>query len=140
MNDFNGVKIGLIYEDKLVMIQRDDKPGLRFPGMWDFPGGARESSETPFECASRELSEELSIKLDPKSIVWKKEVESMHDPKLQAHFFVANISKEEIGKIKLGDEGQRWDLIPVDDFFKRSDVVPKLKDRLKSYLDSITQK
>ena len=138
MTDFVGVKIALLVDDKLVMILRDNKPDLRFAGMWDFPGGGREGSETPVECAMREVEEELLLKFPESSIVWQKEVESMHDPSLKAYFIVAKLSEENIKPIKLGEEGQEWVLMSVDDFFSRDDVVPKLKDRLRAYLSRDT--
>ena len=135
MKDFHGVKIALFVDNKLLMILRDKKPGLRFAGMWDFPGGGRESNETPEECVKRELKEELSLKFSEDSIVWKKEVEAMHDPSQKAYFIVAKILEEDTTTINLG-EGQKWDLMNIDDFFERGDVVPKLKDRLRDYLDN----
>jgi 8-oxo-dGTP diphosphatase len=71
VNAFVGVKIGLLLEDKLIVIQRDNKPGLRFAGLWDFPGGGRDGQESPFECAAREIDEELAVTLKPSSIVWQ---------------------------------------------------------------------
>ena len=106
MAEFNGVKIALMFENSLVMILRDNRPGLRFAGMWDFPGGGKEGNETPEQCAIREIREELSINLSEKNIVFKKEVETMHDPNLKAFFMVAKITKEDVEKIKLGNEGQ----------------------------------
>lgn len=137
MPDFVGTKIALVCGDKLLMILRDDTPGLRFAGMWDFPGGGREKGETPLQCVIREVEEELSIRLKPDSILLQKEVESMHDPNLRAYFFVAKVTQNEIDAIQFGKEGQRWGLMSIDDFFGRSDVVPKLKDRFKDYFDSI---
>ena len=137
MPDFIGAKIALIYGDKLVMSLRDDKPGLRFAGMWDFPGGAREGTETPFECVAREVREELSLALRHDSMLLEKEVESLHDPKLRGYFFVAKVTQEQVDSIRFGDEGQGWALVSLDDFFARADVIPKLKDRMREYLDSL---
>jgi len=137
MDDFVGSKAALLYEGKLVMFLRDDRPGLRFANLWDFPGGGRENNETPTECLLREVDEEFSIKLGPNQIVWEKEYPAVHDPSLKGHFFVANVTKEQIDKIKFGEEGQKWGLVSVEDFFSRDDIVPHFKGRLQDYLDSV---
>ncbi|WP_162869177.1 NUDIX domain-containing protein, partial [Escherichia coli] len=44
---FGGAKIALLCDGRLLVYQRDDKPGIPWPGMWDLPGGGRENGETP---------------------------------------------------------------------------------------------
>jgi 8-oxo-dGTP diphosphatase len=135
MQAFNGVKAALIYDGKLVMYLRDNKPGLRFANLWDFPGGGREGEETPLECLVREVLEEFSITLNPSSILWQREYPAMHDPAQRAWFFVVSITQKELDAILFGSEGQRWAMVPIEDFFVRDDVVPDLKGRLQDYLD-----
>ena len=51
--------IVLLRDDDAALLQlRDDKPGLRHPGAWVFPGGVCELGETMEQCARRELLEE----------------------------------------------------------------------------------
>ncbi len=53
MEDFIGVKAALLLDDKIIVIQRDNKPGLPFANLWDLPGGAREAAdETLLACLS----------------------------------------------------------------------------------------
>ena len=134
---FNGAKVALLYGDKLVMQLRDNKPGLRFANMWDFPGGGRENSETPIECAIREIQEELGIFLKPEAFIWEKEYPAMHDPQQKAYFLVAKVTPEDIDNIKFGTEGQRWDIFDQKVFFASNDVVPDLKGRFQDFLDSV---
>lgn len=134
MDDFIGVKIAFIKGDRLLVIQRDNKPGLRYANMWDFAGGGREGSETPFECVAREVSEELGLTLRQESIIWEKAHPAMHDSSLTAYFMVANIDDDDVKDIVFGDEGQGWKLISIDDFMKDDTVVEPLKGRLGDYL------
>lgn len=136
--DFIGTKIALIKGDEVLVIQRDDKPGLRFPGMWDFPGGGRESDEAPFECTAREVDEELSIKLHQKSILWEKLHPALHDPSLKAYFLVATINDDDIAGIVFGDEGQGWKMMKIDDFMADPSVIEGLKGRLGDYLNPVS--
>lgn len=134
---FTGSKAALIFNDQLLVFLRDDTPGLRFRNLWDFPGGGREGEESPFETLNREVQEEFGITLTERAVLWKKEYPAMHDPSERAFFFVINLTQTEIGNVVFGGEGQRWQLMPIDEFLSRNDVVPDLKGRLKDYLDSV---
>ena len=132
---FNGAKVALLYGEKLVMQLRDNKPGLRFAGMWDFPGGGREGEETPVECATHEIEEEFGIRMNPESFVWQKEYPAMHDATQRAYFLVAKVTADDIASITFGSEGQRWDLFNQETFFADENVVPNLKGRFRDYLE-----
>ncbi|MBI2770775.1 MAG: NUDIX domain-containing protein [Burkholderiales bacterium] len=55
----------LLRPDGAALLQhRDDKPGLRHPGMWVPPGGHAEPGEAMVDCARRELREETEYRLD----------------------------------------------------------------------------
>jgi len=132
---FNGAKVALLHGDKLVMYLRDNKPGLRFAGMWDFPGGGREGEETPIECATREIEEEFGIHMSPESFVWQKEYPAMHDVTQRAYFLVANVTADGVANISFGSEGERWELFDQATFFADQNVVPDLKGRFRDYLE-----
>ena len=56
------VSAGLVFRDsKLLITQRHADAHLG--GLWEFPGGKRESEETFEECLIRELREELGIEV-----------------------------------------------------------------------------
>lgn len=44
---------------RLILQQRDDVPGINYPGLIGLFGGHREPGETPLLCAQRELQEEI---------------------------------------------------------------------------------
>lgn len=134
--EFHGVKVALLIDDKLVMHQRDNTPGLFNAGLWDFPGGGRDGNETPEECAIREIKEELEIELLPSDFVWKKDYPAQKDPTQRAFFLVALVNESQVDSIVL-HEGQAWALVSEKDFFNRTDVVEALKGRFQDYLDEM---
>lgn len=41
---------------------------IKFPGMWEFPGGAAKHGETLIEAVKREIYEEIGIEVDEKEL------------------------------------------------------------------------
>lgn len=109
-------------------------PGSGLPDSGTFLVVARENNETVFECAAREVKEELDIDLDKNAVVWEKVHPAMHDPNINAYFMVIKITNEDVANIRFGDEGQGWKLMSITEFMKSDEVVPALKDRLQNYL------
>src|SRR6266699_853251 len=56
------VAAGLIFRDGKLLITRRHADA-HLGGLWEFPGGKRESDETFEECLARELREELGIEV-----------------------------------------------------------------------------
>lgn len=46
---------------EILLLLRDDIPQIKYPGMWDIPGGNLEGDETPAECIKREIEEEFGL-------------------------------------------------------------------------------
>ncbi len=46
---------------QVLLMQRDQKPGLEFAGWWTLPGGRVEADETPDAAIERELREEIEV-------------------------------------------------------------------------------
>jgi 8-oxo-dGTP diphosphatase len=57
----------VIFDDlgRLLLQQRDDIPGILYPGAIGLFGGHREGEETFLACAVREIHEELSFYVPP---------------------------------------------------------------------------
>lgn len=56
------VAAGLVFRDgRLLLTQR--AAGSHLGGLWEFPGGKRESAESFEDCLARELMEELGIEI-----------------------------------------------------------------------------
>ena len=135
ISDFTGCKIALFCGDKLLIILRDDKANIPYPNTWELPGGGREGDESPFECAAREVYEELGIKLTEDCLLWSKVYPSMLFEGKKSVFLVGKLTKEQFDKIVFGDEGQGYRLMSVDEFLGSDRVVPQLQDRVRDYLE-----
>ena len=53
----------IMRDGKFLIAQRKMNDNI-FGGLWEFPGGKVEDGETPEECMSRELKEELDIEVE----------------------------------------------------------------------------
>ena len=62
------VAAGLVFRDGLLLITQR-RPGDHLGGLWEFPGGKRESNETFEQCLARELAEELGIDVEVRELV-----------------------------------------------------------------------
>mgnify|MGYP000926875524 CR=1 FL=1 len=54
----NAASVALIDNQKVLLIQRAQAP---YFGLWTLPGGRLEPGETPEQCATREIKEELGL-------------------------------------------------------------------------------
>jgi 8-oxo-dGTP diphosphatase len=57
------VLVGLIGDESGRWLVNQRRPGADLAGFWEFPGGKRQSGETPLAALRRELSEELGIEV-----------------------------------------------------------------------------
>lgn len=66
------VAVGIIRENgKVLVCQR--KKSARYGLKWEFPGGKVEEGESPLECLSRELKEELNINPEITDLYFRQE-------------------------------------------------------------------
>ena len=131
---FVGAKAAFFCGAGVLVYQRDDRPDLRWPGMWDLPGGGREGQETPEACVLRELEEEFGLSFGPERLVLAQEIVSITAPGRQAWVFAGHISEAEIGRIRFGDEGQFWKMMPLAQFLVHPQGIPPLQDRFRAFL------
>lgn len=133
--DYTGCKIALICDGRILTILRDDKPTIPWPNLWELPGGGREGDESPFECVSREVYEELSIQLLKDDIVWSWIYPSMLDENKNSVFLVGKLTQEQFDSIVFGDEGQGYKLVSFEEFLTSDRVVPQLQERVRDYME-----
>ena len=137
MVDFSGVKAALLLHNKILTIQRDNKPGLHYAGLWDLPGGGREGHETPFACVAREIQEELGIALAESKVLWQRSYPALKNPKQLSYFMVIAITEHDISTVTFGDEGLGWKFIDIYEFLSCDNVIAPLKQRLLNYVKII---
>lgn len=127
--DFTGAKAALFCGGSVLTCLRDDRPDLRWPGLWDLPGGGREGAETPEDCLLRELWEEFGLRLPRDRLVWRRAFPSMVEAGRRSVFFGGWIGPEEVAAIRFGNEGQGWELMPVSGFLGHPKAVPEMQRR-----------
>lgn len=131
---FNGAKLALLCAEQILVYQRDAKPDIPWPALWDLPGGGREDDETPERCALRELEEEFGLVLDEARLTWGRCYPPRQPGYLPSWLFAGQLHPAEIAAIRFGDEGQHWQLMSIVDFLAHSQAVPHLQARLRDYL------
>ena len=130
---FKGAKLLLFLGPQLLVILRDQKADIPFPGYWDFPGGGREGDETAQACALRETREEVGLIVPKAAIHYSRRYPR---PDGATWFFAAEISARSVDDIRFGDEGQCWDLMNPDEYAAHPLGIPRFKVRLQDYLQS----
>jgi 8-oxo-dGTP diphosphatase len=126
----HGAKAFVIYNQKILLILRDNKPDIPNPNTWNFPGGGIEEGEEPLETLKRELEEEISI--IPKNIHWLGKTTYVNQ--VSVYRYIIWLDQNEYEELKLGDEGQRME------FFNLSKVIKlKLSLQTRQYIEKTYQ-
>lgn len=131
--DFVGAKLVLLVGRRIVTIQRDDKPGLPWPGLWDLPGGGREGSESPEDCVLRETREEIGVRLTSADLVWRR----FYQRPRPAWCFSARLDRSREHEVSLGPEGQRLALVDPAKWVLQADVVPHFRIRVADAMEAL---
>jgi 8-oxo-dGTP diphosphatase len=134
MAPFSGAKLAILVGDRLLTILRDDRPDISWPGYWDLPGGGREGAETPAACALRETHEELGLALPEAALTWGRAFPRWDGTAAEDWLFVTRDDRLDLGRVRFGDEGQRWEAMPVSEFLAGPGTIPHLAERLRIYL------
>jgi 8-oxo-dGTP diphosphatase len=124
----SGTKGLVVYNKKLLLILRDDKPGIPFPNTWEYIGGGKDNGESFEEAGLREIKEELGIRPKNYTFLGLDRYENR-----QAGRFIVFLAKDEYKKINLGNEGVKFDWFALDEVVKLK-MAPNLK---KFLLDNL---
>lgn len=131
------VHVFLINPKNEILLQlRDDKQGIYFPGYWGTIGGAVEYGENPKEAIIREVSEEISLKLD--NLEFISEINYWYARKLHILTFYKAKIDVPVLKIKLS-EGQKVDYFSFDKL-NRIAIVPSTKKFIYKHKNIIFSK
>ncbi|MEM6889022.1 MAG: NUDIX hydrolase [Pseudomonadota bacterium] len=130
---FQGAKLAVLAGNRLPVILRDDRPDIAYPDFWDLPGGGREGDEGPLDCALRETVEELSLEIPPASVVWGH---PFREGARRQWFFAARVPDSTLASVRLGNEGQCFEIMQTAAFLTHPKAIPHLRDRLKVFLSS----
>lgn len=128
---FSGAKLALFLGDDLLVIQRDQRPDIPWPGHWDLPGGGREGDETPQACALRETREEVGLIVPATDLVWAN---SYRRPHGIVWFFAAHLPEQVQCDIVFGSEGQGWRMMTPDTYCAHPLAVPHFAAQLRLYM------
>lgn len=127
-------KAFIIYQNKMLLILRDDIPTIPFPNTWNLPGGEVEEGETDIETLKRELLEEITVV--PTDIVFLGN-EYFTDGQSVARY-LCQLVDDEIRQLKLGDEGQKMDFFDLNEALTLP-MSPYLGDFLKRNCQMLKQ-
>ena len=120
---FNGAKVAVFLGDKLLVMRRDARADIPWPGTLDWPGGGREGDETPQQTAIRETFEEVALQLTSADLQGQEVTTKLG---VQVVKFIARLPASRVADVKLGDEGQCWALMTPAEFAAHGDGVPSL--------------
>lgn len=110
----------VIYRQKVLLLLRDNKPGIPNPNKWSVLGGEVEEGETYRVALVRELFEEANIK--PHNIQFLGMLTVLEGTKHA--LFLVRLTESEAEDVKLGNEGQRLDFFS----FKEITNLPLTKN------------
>lgn len=131
-----GAKALVIWNNKFLVVQRDNKPGILNPNKWNLPGGAIEEGESPEEALMRELEEEVNIK--NASSVESMGTTTYEDGGSIVYRFTIRLTAEEFKNVRLVSEGQRLDWFTRTEALEL-DISPHFRAYLTDCADDIEQ-
>lgn len=102
----------LVYDHKVLLFLRDNRPEVSDPNAWCLPGGKLEEGETHDQGLRRELQEEIGLVPSEHPMY----VGQLIGPDGRSHrIYFGKLTKEEAEEVRLGDEGQELRFFGFDE-------------------------
>ena len=117
MSSEHAVAVMIISPEGIPLIRDPKKP---LPRYWKLPGGRSEGSEIPEECATREIYEELGLKIDIDDL---RVIERQDRGNHTLTFFRISLSSLQ-GLKKVGDEQEEIKIFNLSEASKLPDLFP----------------
>ena len=125
--EFGGAELVLFIGPRIVVLERDETPGIPWPGCLDLPGGGRDGFETATTCVLRECREEIGLKLTEDQLVWQTRYG-------KGVFFAAHLGAGAELQIRFGNEGRGWQLMHPLSFAEHPKAIPHFARIVRQYL------
>jgi len=112
-------------DGRYLMQQRDDIPGIFYPGYWGLFGGAIEPGESAVEALAREVHEELAFHVEGQRYFTKIvfDFDFAGIGVLDRLFFEVDMPVSALAHLELG-EGRAFDTFTPDQILAEPRVVP----------------
>lgn len=123
------VSAALLFRDGRVLITQRPA-GSHLGGLWEFPGGKRESGETFKQCLVRELREELGIEVAVQGL-FEEITHDYADKRVRLKFFLCRLLAGE--PQALGCAGVKWVDKPALAGHEFPAADARLLDKLRGY-------
>jgi len=120
----------ITYNNKLLVLHRDNIPTITDPDKWSVIGGGVEDGETPEEGMRREIKEESN--LSPRNL---KYLGRLGFGDHEVYCYTAKLDDDEAAEVKSGNEGSEIKFVSYDEV-KTLPLTKNLQYYLEKYPDS----
>ena len=120
----------LVYNGKVLLILRDDKPNIPESKTWQLPGGGTQIGEDHSQTIKRELQEEIGVV--------PQQLRYLGSAPGETKVFFAFLTDEEVKNIKLGNEGQRLEFFNLENALTVN-LTKKLRFYLEKFKEGISE-